>query len=62
MFKVQEEAAPISLSGGTITAGVAPGDGYTYFAFISSGDLTVTGGSGMLLTSWLLVAVVHWCW
>ena len=24
------EAAPISLSGGTITAGVAPGDGYTY--------------------------------
>ena len=38
--------APISLSGGTITAGITPGDGYTYFAFISSGDLTVTGGSG----------------
>ena len=37
---------PISLSGGTITAGITPGDGYTYFAFISSGDLTVTGGSG----------------
>ena len=37
---------PISLSGGTITAGITPGDGYTYFAFISSGALTVTGGSG----------------
>ena len=37
---------PLSLSGGTITAGVAPGDGYTYFAFITDGNLIATGGPG----------------
>ena len=38
----------MSLSGGTITAGVTPGDGYTYHAFIANGDLTVTNSPGLV--------------
>ncbi len=41
------EKVAFSLSGGTITAGVAPGDGYTYHAFISDGNLVVTGGGNV---------------
>tara|TARA_Y100000361_G_C11108212_1_gene316070 strand:+ start:30 stop:1049 length:1020 start_codon:yes stop_codon:yes gene_type:complete len=37
------EKVAFSISGGTITDGVAPGDGYKYHAFVSDGNLTVTG-------------------
>lgn len=37
---------PLVITGGTVTNGITPGDGYTYFAFIADGSLTVTGGPG----------------
>lgn len=39
---------PLSLSGGNVTNGITPGNGYRYFVFTGPGTLSATGGPGTI--------------
>ena len=55
-FSGVAQSDTITGSGGVVTAGVQPGDGYTYHTFLENGTFTWTGGSDNSYCEFLIVA------
>lgn len=55
-FSGAAQSNTITGSGGVVTAGVSPGDGYVYHTFFDPGSFTWTGGSDSSYCEFLIVA------